>query len=79
MSLICFYNSATHPVDKGKTLEDACLDFGKAFDAVSYSIILDNFAWTCVLFIGLKIVQMVNTFIDDLDEGIVCIHNCNTP
>lgn len=39
-SITSFYEKLTsHLVDEGKALHAPCLDFGKAFDAVSHSIL----------------------------------------
>lgn len=39
---INFYNNLTHVVDQGKPVNVNFLEFSKALDAVSYSIILDK-------------------------------------
>jgi len=43
-NLIYFYDQVTYPEDKGKAVDEACLDFSKAFDTVSPSIPLQKLA-----------------------------------
>jgi len=38
-NLISFYDQVTLLVDEGKAVDVVCLDFSKAFDAVSHSIL----------------------------------------
>ena len=41
-NLISFYDKVTHLVGQGKTVDVIFLDFGKAFNTVSYGMLLDK-------------------------------------
>lgn len=41
-NLIVFYDEMTGLVNEGRTMDFACLDFGKAFNTVSHNTLVDR-------------------------------------
>ncbi len=67
-NLISFYDQVTHLVDDGKAVDVIYLDFSKAFDTVSHSILLEKLMahglYRCIL-------QWVKNWLDGRAQRVV--------
>ncbi|GAB0177573.1 mitochondrial enolase superfamily member 1 [Grus japonensis] len=62
-NLNSFYDKVNHSLEEGKPVDVVYLDFSKAFDTISHSILLEKLAAHSL---------DGHTFVGDLDEGIKC-------
>uniref|UniRef100_A0A493TVJ9 Reverse transcriptase domain-containing protein n=1 Tax=Anas platyrhynchos platyrhynchos TaxID=8840 RepID=A0A493TVJ9_ANAPP len=67
-NLISFYDKVTHLVDEGKAVDVVYLDFSKAFDTVSHSILLKKLA---ALGLDWRMHRWVKTWLDSQTQRVV--------
>uniref|UniRef100_A0A493SY89 Reverse transcriptase domain-containing protein n=1 Tax=Anas platyrhynchos platyrhynchos TaxID=8840 RepID=A0A493SY89_ANAPP len=67
-NLISFYNKVTHFVDEGKAVDVLYLDFSKAFDTVSHSILLKKLA---ALGLDWRTLRWVRNWLDSQAQKVV--------
>uniref|UniRef100_A0A8C3BZK7 Reverse transcriptase domain-containing protein n=1 Tax=Cairina moschata TaxID=8855 RepID=A0A8C3BZK7_CAIMO len=68
MNLISFYDKVTRWVDEGKAVDVVYLDFSKAFDTVSYSILLEKLA---ALGLDWRTLRWVRNWLDSRAQRVV--------
>jgi len=74
-NLISFYDQVTHPLDKGKAVHIIYLDFRKAFDTVSHSILLEKLAARG--FNGCPLCRLKNWLDDQAQRVVVNVAKCS--
>ncbi|RMC21705.1 hypothetical protein DUI87_02573 [Hirundo rustica rustica] len=62
MNFISFYNKMTHLMDQGEVVDVVYLDFSKAFDTISHSILLEKLAAHGLVYCT---VYWVKSYLDD--------------
>ena len=63
---LIFYDPLTHLVDEGKAVDVVCLDFSKAFDTASHSILLQKLE-AC----GLESLFWIKSWLEDWAQRVV--------
>ena len=67
-NLISFYDKVTHLMDEGKAVDVAFLDFSKAFDTGSHSILLDKVS---SMQLDTHTIQWVNNWLKGQTQRVV--------
>ncbi|KAK4825652.1 hypothetical protein QYF61_001475 [Mycteria americana] len=74
-NLISFYNKVTHLIDEGKAVDVVYLDFSKAFDTVSHSILLEKLA---AHGLDRRTLRWVKNWLDGRAQRVVVNGVCST-